>query len=105
MFAIYLSRTSNKFYLNQFIPLETARVDSGVRTVKPHWKYAIANACGKGATVIVEELKAQRGMREEVYVRRVQRHSVIAEEHSAAEFEIRHGARPAGEVSTLNLPD
>jgi hypothetical protein len=58
----------------------------------------IANAGGESAAVIVEKLKAQSRMRYKVYVRRVGRYRVIAEKHSAAQFEIRDGARRIGKV-------
>ena len=58
----------------------------------------IANPGSKGAALIVEELKAQRRVGYKVYVRRIQRHCVVAEEHSAAQFEIRDGARRTGKV-------
>ena len=58
----------------------------------------ITDAGGEGSTIIIEELKAQSRMRYKVYVRGIQRHRVVAEEHSAAEFKIRHGASRAGEV-------
>src|SRR5438445_12882673 len=74
-------------------------VDSGVRDRQTSvGNVFIADACGKGATVIVEELKTQRSVRKEVNVGRIQRHGVVAEEHSAAEFEIWHGTGRAGKV-------
>src|SRR5689334_4458720 len=68
-------------------------VDSGIRHGEPCiGNMFVADACRKRPAVVIEELEAQRGVREEVNVRRIQRHCVVAEEHSTAELEIRHDA-------------
>ena len=52
----------------------------------------IADNGGKGPAIIVEELESQCSVGEEVYVRGVQRHSMIAEQRATTQLQVRHSA-------------
>src|SRR5258707_7985685 len=79
--------------------LKLHSVNSGIRHRQAGvGNMLIADAGCKGAAVVIEELKAQSGGGNKVYVRRIQPHCVVAEKHSAAEFEIRNRAGRTGEV-------
>lgn len=79
--------------------LKLDRIDSRIRRGQAGvGNVLVADACRERPALIVEELEAQRGVRKEVYVRRIQRHGMVAEKNSAAQFEIRDSAGRIGEV-------
>jgi hypothetical protein len=68
-------------------------IHSRIRDCEPRiGNMFIEDASGKSAALVVEELEAQRRMRDKVYVRRIQRHHMAGKEHSAPQLQIRHNS-------------